>query len=573
MLENLKVSSKITLLSAALLIFMLVLGISGFYYYAKSNQSMQILYNKNLKSIEYLSDARTGARINEANVLYIILNSDNKNEQEYYINNLNETAQINNKYYENFIAIEDLDLYEKDTYNKMKTSQSEYRKIRENVIKLAKEGKQKEAYNLYAENMKNLEIYQNAVSDLVNYSVEKANELKTYNDNTYKKSRVLFAAIIILALGLGIILSLLITKAVMEPLKAISKHLKILATGDFSQSITDKYLQPKDELGEIARDTDAMQKSVIDIIKSVISETEIVNTAIAVSNINISELAQNLEKASVTVEQLSAGMEETAASTQEINATSTEIETAIEIIAKKAQDGAISANEISKKANVLKNNANISQANTLEVRLSIDCAMNEALEKAKEVERIKILSESILQISSQTNLLALNAAIEAARAGEAGKGFSVVAEEIRKLAEDSKSTVNEIQNTIQIIFEAVNSLEEASKRALEFIDTQVMEGYRELVQTGENYDKDAVLIEGLVTDLSATSEELLASIKTVSDAIDEISKASNEGTEETNEIADKVLKIRDRANEVKVETDHIMQSSDHLKDLISKFSI
>ncbi len=71
--------------------------------------------------------------------------------------------------------------------------------------------------------------------------------------------------------------------------------------------------------------------------------------------------------------------------------------------------------------------------------------LSEAIEKSKSVEKINVLSEAILKITEQTNLLALNAAIEAARAGEAGKGFSVVAEEIRKLAEESNNTANEIQ--------------------------------------------------------------------------------------------------------------------------------
>lgn len=329
----------------------------------------------------------------------------------------------------------------------------------------------------------------------------------------------------------------------------------------------------KDELGILAEAIEKMQFSIKDILQAIIMETDNVNKALTVSGQNIIQLTSDLEDTSATVEQLSAGMEETAASTQEINATTAEIETAIETIAEKAQEGALSASDINRKALELKDGSIVLQQEAIETQKNIRQAMDEALEKSKEVEKIKILSDTILQISSQTNLLALNAAIEAARAGESGKGFSVVAEEIRCLAENSKLTVDEIKKTVKIVFEAVSMLTETSKQILVYIETKVVEGYKESVRVGENYENDAEYVNGLVTDLSATSEELLASMKTISDTIDAISIASNEGATGTCDISDKVLNIKDRANEIKIEINHVKQSSDILKNIVSKFIV
>jgi methyl-accepting chemotaxis protein len=211
------------------------------------------------------------------------------------------------------------------------------------------------------------------------------------------------------------------------------------------------------------------------------------------------------------------------------------------------------------------------QTEANETRLSIKEAMDAALEKIRDVERIKALSDAILQISSQTNLLALNASIESARAGEAGKGFSVVADEIRKLAENSKSTVTEIQTTINSVFEAVENLAGISKDTLNYIETKVVESYKESVNVGENYDKDASFVKALVVDLSNTSKDLFTSIKTVTEAINEISKASNEGAEGANNIAEKVLLIRNRADEVNDQSGNLKQSINKLESLVNKF--
>ena len=383
---------------------------------------------------------------------------------------------------------------------------------------------------------------------------------------------------VLLALALVVLLVVIlfcsvIIKKITDPISFLTYHLKTVATGDFSITVSDKYLQSKDELGEIARATHAMQESVKSIINGVIAETNIVYQAINVSNKQILELTNNLNQASVNVQQLSAGIEETASSIEEINVTSAEIRAAVEIVSERAQDGTISAKEISKKACVLKDNAKDSQAVAHEVRLSIDKSMNEAIERSREVEKIKLLSEAILQISSQTNLLALNAAIEAARAGESGRGFSIVAEEIRKLAEESNNTVSEIQNTTKLVFEAVKSLAETSKQTLAFIDKEVVKGYGELVQTGENYGKDATFIEALVTELSTTSEELLASIQSVAESMNSIAQASNEGAIGTSNIADQVSQISLRANEVKSEAAIIKRSADNLKEHVLKFVV
>ena len=169
--------------------------------------------------------------------------------------------------------------------------------------------------------------------------------------------------------------------------------------------------------------------------------------------------------------------------------------------------------------------------------------LEQALEDAKVVDQIGVLADSILNITAQTNLLALNASIEAARAGEAGKGFAVVAEEIRVLAEQSKDAVANIQAVTENVNKAVGNLTSDSNRLLDFVDTDIVKCLNGFEKMADDYNMDASNINDLVSDFSATSEELVASISNITQAIDGITSASNDSATGTTNIAQKTIVI------------------------------
>ena len=199
--------------------------------------------------------------------------------------------------------------------------------------------------------------------------------------------------------------------------------------------------------------------------------------------------------------------------------------------------------------------------------------LEKAIENSKIVEQINVLSESIMQITEQTNLLALNAAIEAARAGEAGKGFSVVAEEIRKLAEQSKDTVIEIQNITAKVTESVTELSSSSNKLLQFVSTDVHNDYKTMLDVADKYSDDANFVENLVTEFSSTSEELLASIQDVLKTIDEVAQAATDGAGGTTDIAQRITDITSKSNDVLELTKKSQDSSEKLKQEILRFKI
>ena len=361
-----------------------------------------------------------------------------------------------------------------------------------------------------------------------------------------------------------VLLLIMIIISIIRPLKKCISSIGVMEQGDFSQAMGTALLKRRDDFGKLAASLESMRNEMSGLIGEVKSQATEITRMVQEIDDNIQALDEEIENVSATTEELAAGMEETAASSEEINAMSHEIESAAKSIATRSQDGATEADDIRDRAVGIKKTTTENDERTKAIHAEINEGLTKALEDIKVVDQIGVLAESIMEITGQTNLLALNASIEAARAGEAGKGFAVVADEIRVLAEQSKAAVVHIQDVTKNVVESVTNLADGAKKLLEFVGTDVVDSFAGFSDMADSYSNDAGKIDGLVTDFSASSEQLLASINGVMDAIGEVSKAATEGATGTNDIAEKTGVVVEKAAEIKEKAEAAHHAADKL---------
>ena len=369
-----------------------------------------------------------------------------------------------------------------------------------------------------------------------------------------------------------VLLLIMIIISIIRPLKKCISSIGVMEQGDFSQAMGTALLKRRDDFGKLAASLESMRNEMSGLIGEVKSQATEITRMVQEIDDNIQALDEEIENVSATTEELAAGMEETAASSEEINAMSHEIESAAKSIATRSQDGATEADDIRDRAVGIKKTTTENDERTKAIHAEINEGLTKALEDIKVVDQIGVLAESIMEITGQTNLLALNASIEAARAGEAGKGFAVVADEIRVLAEQSKAAVVHIQDVTKNVVESVTNLADGAKKLLEFVGTDVVDSFAGFSDMADSYSNDAGSIDALVTDFSASSEQLLASINGVMDAIGEVSKAATEGATGTN-IAEKTGVVVEKAAEIKEKAEAAHHAADKLQQNVEHFIV
>ncbi|MGL4739136.1 MAG: methyl-accepting chemotaxis protein, partial [Cellulosilyticaceae bacterium] len=325
--------------------------------------------------------------------------------------------------------------------------------------------------------------------------------------------------------------------------------------------------------GIIFRGLRFMKEALMKLIYKIQSEAASINGHVKTVSDQMSTLNANLQEISAVTEELASTMEETSATTEDMTRISEQMKTEIFNMTACSKKGADDAQVINDRALEIKDNFGRSRTKAYEIYVGAQGKLEEAIASSRVVGEITILSEAIMKITEQTNLLALNAAIEAARAGESGRGFSVVADEIRKLAEQSKSTVMQIQEITDKVIGSVDNLTSSANGLLDFMKNEVDADYQHMLDVAEHYSDDAQYINNLITEMSDTSLALAKDMENILQSIEWVNQASSEGAIGTTNIADRVYEISTGSEEVMAQTIKAKESIDKLVEEVNTFKL
>ncbi|NMA03308.1 MAG: methyl-accepting chemotaxis protein, partial [Clostridiales bacterium] len=317
------------------------------------------------------------------------------------------------------------------------------------------------------------------------------------------KSTIIVGAIVFLALG--ILASIFLGRSIANPIVEYSKIVE--KYGDYDLSIDEdsralKYLKRKDEIGVMGNSLLKTRENLIDLVRNISDAAQQVTSASQELTATSQQSATAVDEIARVVEEIAGGANDQAKDTEE---GALHIEKLGQLVVKNQQE-LRNINNNAEQINILKDEGLETLKDligkTQENNKATEDIHNVILNTSESANRIERASEMIGNIAGQTNLLALNAAIEAARAGDAGRGFSVVAEEIRKLAEESGRFAEEIEEIIDELIQETNAAVDTMNEARKIAKSQE----ESVGITGEKFEGIAEAIE-IITELIANTNK------------------------------------------------------------------